>query len=106
MTLATPIADSPAAGICGEMQGEIVTMMINPDMPDPRCLKVQGSQRLRVINQRGEPLEIVLAGATATLQPGEEITFEHRFDELMLPGVHALRVSPCCGGEIVLNPGS
>ena len=101
--LATPIADSPAAGICGEMQGGIVTMTINPDMPDPRCLKVQSGQRLRVVNQRGEPLEIALGGATASLQPGEEITFERSFGELLLPGVHALQVSPCCGGEIVLN---
>jgi hypothetical protein len=103
MTLATPIAESPAAGICGELEGEIVTMTINPDMPDPRCLRVHGEQRLRVVNQRGETLEIALGRATASLQPGAEITFERSFGELLLPGVHALQVFPCCGGEIVLS---
>lgn len=101
--LATPIADSPAAGICGESEGEIVTMTINPDMPDPRCLKVRSEQRLRVVNQRDEALEITLGGAITSLQPGEETTFTLSFGELLLPGVHALQVSPCCGGEIVLS---
>ncbi|MGD8823190.1 MAG: NBR1-Ig-like domain-containing protein, partial [Anaerolineales bacterium] len=33
---ATPVSDTPAAGICGQVEGEVATMIINPDVPDPR----------------------------------------------------------------------
>jgi hypothetical protein len=104
--LATSVASQPAAGICGESEGTVVTMTINPDIPDPRCLVVRPDQKLRVINRRDETLEISLGQLSATLEPGAEHTFEQPFGQLLLPGVHLLSVSPCCGGEIWLKAGS
>ena len=101
---ATPVADSPAAGICPQAEGHVVTMTINPDIPDPRCVSVRSNQRLQVVNHREETLSITLGRSSAQLDPGETHTFEATFGELLLPGVHALGVSPCCGGEILLPP--
>ena len=106
VSLATPVASQPAAGICGEAQGTVVTMTINPDIPDPRCVVVYPYQQLRVVNGRGETLEISLGPLTATLEPGAEYTFELPFGQLLLPGVHVLGVSPCCGGEIWVKDSS
>ena len=39
--LATPYAQEPAAGICASFEGEMVTVSLNPDIPDPRCAKVR-----------------------------------------------------------------
>lgn len=106
VSLATPVALQPAAGICGQSQGSVVTMTINPDIPDPRCVVVRPDQQLRVVNGRSETLEISLGQLSATLQPGAEHTFDQPFGQLLLPGVHVLGVSPCCGGEIWLKEGS
>jgi hypothetical protein len=100
---ATPVADTPAAGICGQAEGEVVTMRINPDVPDPRCLKVGPDQRLRVVNNLGEAITVSLFTQSAVIQPGGEHTFAATFGELLLPGVHLLDVSTCCGGSIWLQ---
>lgn len=102
--LATPIAQSPAAGICAEMQGEVVTVTINPDMPDPRCSIVGPDQRLRVVNAREEPIQVKLADLEVNIDPAAEFTFGVSFGQLLEPGVHAFEVSPCCGAELVLGP--
>jgi hypothetical protein len=101
--LATSVASQPAAGICGEAQGTVVTMTINPDIPDPRCVVVRPDQKLRVVNRRDETLGISLGRLSVTLEPGTEHTFEQPFGHLLLPGVHSLGVTPCCGGEIWLT---
>jgi hypothetical protein len=102
--LATPIADSPAAGICAEQEGSLVTVTIFPDIPDPRCSFVRPEQQLRVINMRSETLKVSLAGLEAEIAPGEEHVFEEPFGALLMPGVHRFDVLPCCGAELVLRP--
>jgi hypothetical protein len=103
--LATAVSDSPAAGICAETDDPIVTVTIFPDIPDPRCTIIRPEQRLRLINQRGETIEVSLAGLTATLEAGAEHVFEIPFGQLLAPGVHAFQVSPCCGAELWLQDG-
>lgn len=102
--LATPIAESPAAGICAEHEGSLVTVTIFPDIPDPRCSLVRPKQQLRVINMRSETLQVSFAGLEAEIAPGEEHVFEEPFGALLMPGVHRFDVSPCCGAELVLRP--
>lgn len=104
--LATPIADSPAAGICAEHEGSLVSVTINPDIPDPRCSFVRPDQHLRVINMRGERVEVSLARLHAEVAPGEDYIFEEPFGALLMAGVHRFDVSPCCGAELVLRPDS
>jgi len=100
---ATPVSDSPAAGICGEAEGDLVTMTLLPGIPDPRCLIVHANQRLRVVNRTEGTVKVSLAGVTQTLNPDGSYTFESEFGELLQPGVHALGVDPCCGGELWLK---
>jgi hypothetical protein len=101
--LATPYAQQPAAGICATPEGEIVTVTINPDVPDPRCSKVKPDQKLAVINKTQNTIEVSLSRFTFSLQPGAEATIDTPFGEYLAPGVHQLQVSPCCGPELWLE---
>jgi len=101
--LATPAAQSPAAGICGEFSGELVTIVINPDIPDPRCARIQPTQKLVVINHRGEVIQVRIGDFEASIQPDSQQLFDLPFGEYLAPGVHLILVSPCCGAELVLG---
>lgn len=102
--LATPMSQSPAAGICAETEGEIVTVTIYPDIPDPRCSVVKPYQRLHIVNARAERITVRLADLDVDIDPTKEFTFGVTFGQLLLPGVHVVDVSPCCGAELVLGP--
>ena len=101
--LATPAADSPAAGICAEFPGTWVTIIINPDIPSPRCSIVRPNQKLSVVNKRSEILRVRLGDFDYTILPGEGQTFDLPFSEYLAPGVHHILVDPCCGAELVFE---
>jgi hypothetical protein len=101
--LATPYAQQPAAGICASFEPEMVTVTLNPDIPDPRCTIVRADQILTVLNQTQNTLQITIGRFTASLEPGKETTFDTPFGEYLQPGVHQLQVSPCCGAELWLE---
>ena len=100
---ATPAAQSPAAGICGYLDGDIVTITIYPDIPDPRCVEVRAEQKLRVINRRAELLHVAIGTFEADIPPDGEHIFDLPVGEYLLPGVHVILVSPCCSPEIVFE---
>lgn len=100
---ATPIADSPAAGICGKLDSEIVTITIYPDIPDPRCLEVTSEQKLRVVNRRGEVLQVSIGRFEVEIPVDGEYTFDMAAGEYLMPGVHVIQVLPCCSPEILLK---
>ena len=91
--LASPVADSPAAGICADSPDSAVTVLLMPDMPTPRCARVLPDQHLQVINQSSAAWKIALGPFTATLGPGETYTLETKFRDFLAPGVHRLTVS-------------
>jgi hypothetical protein len=97
--LATPYAQEPAAGICGEFEGSLVSVSLRPDVPDPRCVRVRPDQHLSVKNETDQTLQVSLAGFHAELAPGQEITFETPFGEYLAPGVHQLITSAPPGGS-------
>ncbi len=101
--LATPYAQDPAAGICASFEGEVVTITLDPDVPDPRCSKVRPDQKLSVINRTQKTLEVSIGSFTTSLKPGAETQFDTPFGEYLASGVHQLRVSPCCGAELWLE---
>jgi hypothetical protein len=102
LPLATPAAQSPAAGICAEFEGLWVTITIRPDTPDPRCAKIRADQMLEVVNQRGELLNVRIGHLEVELAPGESHKFEVPFGDYLALGVHVIDVQPCCGAELVL----
>jgi hypothetical protein len=101
--LATPVSDSPAAGICAEFEGKVVTVTIRPDIPDPRCSLIQPDQILEVVNSREETLLVSIGQLEAELSPGESYLFDLAFGEYLAPGVHRVEVQPCCGAELWLQ---
>jgi hypothetical protein len=101
--LATPASQQPAAGICGAAEGNIVTVRINPDVPDPRCVIITSDQRLNVINNRDEVIQISLGVFEAEIDPGDESLAPLTFGEYLAPGVHLIEVSPCCGASLWLQ---
>ena len=103
---ATPYAEQPAAGICGEALGDEVLMTLEPGIPDPRCIVVTGGQHLRVSNRTGGEVEVAIGPFTARLAPGEDFAFPDPFGSYLLPGAHLLAVTPCCGGELWYKPTS
>ncbi len=101
--LATPYADSPAAGICAEAPGEaVISVEIFPDIPSPRCLKVSADQKLRVVNRTDSALQLSLGRLEQTLQPQAETVLDAPFADYLAPGVHILRAEPFSGPEILL----
>jgi hypothetical protein len=103
LSLATPYAQEPAAGICGSFEGEMVTVTLNPDIPDPRCSKVRPEQKLTVINQTQNTLQVSIGSFTTSLEPGTSTIIDTPFGEYLAQGVHQLQVTPCCGPELWLE---
>jgi hypothetical protein len=100
---ATPVAQSPAAGICGAWEEDEVTFTILPDIPDPRCGEVRPGQTLTVVNQREEVIRARIGLFTAEIAPGKEHVFDVPLGEYLMPGVHVVEISPCCSLELVLK---
>jgi hypothetical protein len=103
LPLATPVSQEPAAGICGSFKGEIVTITIRPDIPDPRCAIVTPDQVLKIVNTREESLQVSVANLRTTIRPGDEFTFQIPFEKYLAPGVHFIEALPCCGAAIWLQ---
>lgn len=100
---ATPYASQPAAGICAEASGPEVVILLEPGIADPRCVVVEGGQRLRVVNRTGGEVAVSLGPLAFPLPANGETTIGPTFGEYLLPGVHLLTVDPCCGGELWLQ---
>ena len=103
LPLATPYSQQPAAGICASFDGEMVTVTLNPDIPDPRCAKVRADQKLTVVNQTQNTLQVSIGSFKYNLEPGASTVIDTPFGEYLAMGVHQLQVSPCCGSELWLE---
>jgi len=80
-------------------------MTLEPGIPDPRCLIVSPAQHLRLVNHTGGTIDVTLGRLGSSLQSDAEVVFDAPFGDYLLPGVHAVWVDPCCGGEIWLRGG-
>jgi hypothetical protein len=105
--LVAPGSDTPAAGTCGSAAGSVVEVVLNPDIPSPRCMEVTADQRLQVRNASGETVSVTFAGFSVTLDDGETHLFNQAFGDYLAPGVHRVSASIYgdSGAEIWLPPG-
>lgn len=105
-TLHEPIATVPAAGVClGRPEDiEIVAMVLRPDVPQPRCLEVHGSQRLRIVNERAGAVQLVFAAFELDIPAGQGRLLELPFEEYLEPGIHVVTVDGAPFGEVWLKP--
>jgi hypothetical protein len=99
----TAYAQQPAAGICASFEGTVVTITINPDIPDPRCAKIKPEQTLTVVNNTHNTLQVSLSEFTTSVEPGDTTVIKSPFGDYLEPGVHQLQVTPCCGAELWLE---
>lgn len=100
-TLATPYAQEPAAGICSEIEGSLVSVSLRPDVPDPRCVRVKPDQHLNLKNETDQTLQVSLGRFQAELDPGEEVTFDAPFGDYLVLGVHLVTTSAPPGGPAI-----
>jgi PBP1b-binding outer membrane lipoprotein LpoB len=102
--LAPPDSQEPAAGICSTVSTVGVLIQLDPDISAPRCVKVRPNQKLSIYNNTQKTLEVSFAGILQTeLAPGVKTSIDTPFGEYLAPGVHQIKVSPCCGAEIWLE---
>lgn len=96
--LVTPVADSPAAGICDFYPGELVVFEIYPDIPSPRCARATPEQRLKVINRTDQDLDVSIGPYEYTIPVGGEQLVDAEFGTYLAPGVHRVSTSAYGGG--------
>jgi cytoskeletal protein RodZ len=106
-SLEPPDADLPAAGICAGTDTSVVEVVLNADVPSPRCTEVTADQRLVVRNATTDVVTVTLADFRVTVAPGESELLDRPFGEYLAPGVHRVSTGALYGGsgpEIWLKP--
>jgi hypothetical protein len=108
-----PDSESPAAGVCPLLTGNVVTFVIAVDTPQPRCGKVNASQRLRAVNHTATDVTFTFAGDSFKVPSGSARTVGETFGQAWQPGVHDLETSLYSGSgpeiwlvSIAIPPGT
>ena len=106
------VSSTITAGVCDRAVGPVAVVVINPDIPTPRCQTVAGSQGLEIVNRTGD---FGSTGRTAiirwdpypavSLEPGQAAMFSGQFGAYLAPGDHLVSISVYAGGgaEIYLG---
>jgi hypothetical protein len=96
--LKPPDSDTPAAGICGESQGNPVSIVlgVGPDgIPlAGRCIKITPAQRIKLINQSNGPFDMKFAEYYINLPVGSEMLLDQPVGQYLALGVHVLPMGP------------
>lgn len=105
-TLIPADADSPAAGICGLMEGEWVTFTVSLDVPSPRCAQLRPSQRLEISNPTPAAVVVTFAGQDFSIEAGNNVRIDEPLGSYLAPGVHDIYVTQGSGNlpELWLLP--
>jgi hypothetical protein len=97
-TLKPADSDTPAAGICADSQYDPVSIVLGsgPDgMPlGGRCIVVNTSQRILLINQAGSQVNFQFAGFNVDLPAGGEMLLDKPAGDYLATGVHHLPMGP------------
>lgn len=104
-TLQAPAADGPTAGICLGLpeEIEIVGIVLKEDVPDPRCLEVFGSQRLRIVNERAESVHVTFGSFELAIPPAQGRLLDLPFEDYLMRGTHVIQMNGSGFGEVWLN---
>ncbi len=105
-TLVPADSDSPAAGICGPMEGDTATFVVSLDVPSPRCAQVHPSQRLEIVNATSAAVVVTFAGRDLRVEAGASYPIDEAFGTYLAPGVHFIYVTQGTGNlpELWLLP--
>jgi hypothetical protein len=91
-------SDTPAAGICGKAQGEIMPIVLGAG-PDGlplagRCIIFAAEQRIQLVNGADAALVLDFAGYHVDLPAGGELLLDRPVGEYLALGVHFLSHGP------------
>jgi Tfp pilus assembly protein PilE len=94
-------ADSltPASGVCYPASSSPVSITINPDVADPRCVKVTSAQTLSVTNSTKQEITVSIGGKSLTLSAGATQSISDSFGSYLESGVHNVHASNYGGGS-------
>lgn len=96
--LKPPDSDTPAAGICASATGDPATVILGSDasgMPlAGRCMVIDPAQRIKLLNQSPNPLNMNFAGYQIDLSVGGEILLDKPVGQYLALGVHLLPIGP------------
>jgi hypothetical protein len=85
-------SQTPATGTCIEVSSDqTVSVAIGLDnVPNPRCTKVTSNQKLNIINNSSNPIDITQASPKTSIQPGKSFEFPQTLGSFLAPGVHLI----------------
>jgi len=96
--LKPPDGETPAAGICGEVQSDPVSIILGlgPDgIPlAGRCIRITFQQHIKVINQSNGPYNILFGEYQIDLPVGSEMLLDKSAGQFLALGVHILPMGP------------
>ena len=92
-SLATPVSDSPASGICEARPGDVVTVTLTADIPVPRCLEITAEQHIGLQNSTGQALLFTFGPYSGELAPGDNAVLEAASGTFLASGVHRVVIT-------------
>jgi hypothetical protein len=97
-----------AAGVCTTEKEPVVTVVLEGDVPNPRCTVIHGSQQLRVENHVTQTVHATLGPLAMVLPPGSSLTIKEKFDTFLRPGGHTMKadIYASSGTEFRLEAGT
>lgn len=108
--LAPAGSEFPASGVCPEPPGgTVVTWVINPDIPSPRCNQIRPDQTVAFVNETEETIQIQLGPYPLAITSGSTGEIDQPVGNYLAPGVHVAHAS-IYGGQSgpevwVIEPG-
>jgi hypothetical protein len=99
-TLIPSDASSPAAGTCANAPATGATQIVlNPDVPSPRCVIVHAANQLDFTNNTDAAQSVSTGYDSVTIQPHESHLFTQRVGDEWEPGVHRIDTGPLYAGS-------
>jgi Tfp pilus assembly protein PilE len=99
ITKAPADSQTTASGVCYPASSSLVSITINPDVADPRCVKVTSTQTLSVTNSTKQEITVSIGGKSLTLPAGATQSISDSFGSYLEPGVHNVHASNYGGGS-------
>ncbi len=106
--LKPPDSEFPAAGICGDAQGDPVNIVLGvaaDGLPKAgRCIAINPTLRIKLINQSDGPLNTEFAEFNIDLSVGGEVLLDKPVGDYLALGVHHLPFGPELWVKIIPIP--
>ncbi|MGA2910538.1 MAG: hypothetical protein ABSE04_01915 [Candidatus Microgenomates bacterium] len=86
-------SQAPAASSCNSVQGDVISVTLNPDVPNPRCVIISANQKLTLVNGTSQLISLDYDSYVSKISPGSNYTFPVVASLFLAPGVHVIKTS-------------